>query len=331
MKYVSLLILAIAVAVLPSLAQKNKAVPVIFDSDMAPDYDDVGAIAILNAFADKGEAKILATIASCIHPNVAATFSVFNTYFKRPGIPVGIPKGYTVNMSDRQHWTDSIITAYPHALATNAAAEDAVKLYRRTLAAQPDGSVTIVTVGFLTNLYELLRTGADEYSPLSGMQLVKQKVKQLVSMAGAFPSGFEFNVIKHKEASKYVFDHWPTPVILSGFEIGKKIKTGLPLVANASIRHSAVKDVFRISIPLDPNDAEGRMSWDETAVLVAVRGYAPFYTLQRGRMVVSETDGFNTWIDDDSGPHFYLVEKLPPANVQKVINDLMMHQPGGRK
>ena len=331
MKYVSLLILAITIVIAPSFAQKNKAVPVIFDSDMGPDYDDVGAIAILNAFADKGEAKILATIASCSHSNIAATFSVFNTYFKRPDIPVGVPKGYAVNIRDGQHWTDSIIAAYPHSLNTNEAAEDAVQLYRRILSAQPDGSVTIVTVGFLTNLYELLRTGADEYSPLSGMQLVKQKVKQLVSMAGAFPSGHEFNVIKHKEASKYVFDHWPTPVMLSGFEIGKKIKTGLPLIANTRIRHSPVKDVFRISIPLAPGDAEGRMSWDETAVLVAVKGYAPYYTLQRGRMVVNETDGFNTWIDDDNGPHFYLVEKLPPADVQKVINNLMMHQPGRRK
>jgi hypothetical protein len=30
-----------------------------FDSDMGPDYDDVGAIAILHAFADSGYVKIL--------------------------------------------------------------------------------------------------------------------------------------------------------------------------------------------------------------------------------------------------------------------------------
>lgn len=331
MKYVSLLILALILSAAISFAQKNKTASVIFDSDMGPDYDDVGAIAMLHAFADKGEAKILATIASCKHANVAATFSVFNTYFKRPDIPVGVPKGYALDMRDWQHWTDSIITAYPHSLRTNDDAEDAVQLYRRVLATQPDGSVTIITVGFLTNLYELLRTGADEHSPLSGMQLVKRKVKQLVSMAGIFPSGIEFNVKEHKEAAKYVFDYWPSPVILSGFEIGEKIKTGLPLIGNNKIRHSPVKDVFRISIPLAPGDAEGRMSWDETAVLVGVNGYAPYYTLQRGRIVVNQTDGYNTWIDDNSGNHFHLVEKMPSAEVQNIINKLMMHQPGGRK
>jgi pyrimidine-specific ribonucleoside hydrolase len=37
-----------------SQAQKTKPVPVIFDSDMGPDYDDVGAITLLHAFADSG-------------------------------------------------------------------------------------------------------------------------------------------------------------------------------------------------------------------------------------------------------------------------------------
>ena len=31
---------------------------VIFDTDMAPDYDDVGALAVLHALADSGEARI---------------------------------------------------------------------------------------------------------------------------------------------------------------------------------------------------------------------------------------------------------------------------------
>ena len=45
--------------------------PVIFDSDMGPDYDDVGAIAMLHNFADEGSANILATIASTKYNGVA--------------------------------------------------------------------------------------------------------------------------------------------------------------------------------------------------------------------------------------------------------------------
>src|SRR3954469_22583607 len=73
--------------------QKPAPVPVIFDSDMGPDYDDAGAITLLHAFADSGYATILATVASTKYEGVAAVFNVFNTWFKRPDILIGVPKG----------------------------------------------------------------------------------------------------------------------------------------------------------------------------------------------------------------------------------------------
>ena len=75
-----------------SFAQKQKPVSIIFDTDIAPDYDDVGAMALLHAFADMGEAKILATISSNAFETTAPTLSVLNTYFNRPSIPIGITK-----------------------------------------------------------------------------------------------------------------------------------------------------------------------------------------------------------------------------------------------
>src|SRR5580692_1916706 len=116
-------------------------VRVIFDTDMGPDYDDVGAIALLHAFADSGKATILATMASNKYEGVAAVLSLFNTYFGRPEIAVGVPKGNAVSQRDSQHWTDSILARYPHAVVRNDQAEDAVGLYRKILAAQPDHSV----------------------------------------------------------------------------------------------------------------------------------------------------------------------------------------------
>lgn len=306
-------------------AQTNKAIPVIFDTDMGPDYDDAGAITLLHAFADQGKAKILATVASTKYEGVAAVINVFNTYFKRPGIPVGVPKGEAITDRDRQHWTDTLIANYPHAIKNNSDVPDAVDVYRQVLAKQPDKSVTIITVGFLTNLANLLRSQPDQYSRLTGKQLVAKKVKSLVSMAGKFPSGREFNIHMDGPSAKFVYDNWTTPVIFSGFEIGEKIKTGLPLINNSAIKNSPVKDVFRISIPLDLNDKNGRMSWDETAVLVAIAGYKPYYTLKLGTIQIAD-DGSNTWTDK-AGNHFHLVEDRPASEVQNVINTLMMHQP----
>ena len=48
--------------------------------------------------------------------------------------------------------------------------------YCRVLAAQPDRSVAISSVGLLTNLAALLRSGPDDNSPLDGRALVAQKV-----------------------------------------------------------------------------------------------------------------------------------------------------------
>jgi inosine-uridine nucleoside N-ribohydrolase len=302
-----------------------KPIPIIFDSDMGPDYDDVGAIAILHALADKGEAKILATMASTKYEGVAGVLNVFNTYFNRADIPVGVPKVYALELRDWQHWTDTLLAKYPHKIKTNNEAQDAVKLYSKILAAQPDHSVTIVTVGFLTNLSNLLNTGADSYSSLSGAELIKKKVKLLVCMAGKFPSGFEFNVMKDAAASQNVYEHWPTPVILSGFEIGEKIKAGLPLIHNNAIKNDPVKDAFSIAIPMAKEDSVGRKSWDETAVLVAIKGYSSWYTLHKGRIIVAD-NGSNTWDDNGTG-QAYLVEKIDYKIVQELINLLIMHQP----
>ena len=310
-----------------SMSNAQPVVNVIFDSDMGPDYDDVGAITLLHTFADEGKANILATIASTKYENVAAVFSVFNTYFNRPNIPIAVPKGEALDLRDSQHWTDSIVNKYPHAVNSNKDVPDAVALYRRVLSIQPDKSVTIITIGFLTNLKNLLQSKADMFSPLTGEELVKQKVKQLVSMGGAFPSGSEFNINRDFPSSKYVYENWPTPVLFSGFEIGEKIKVGLPLIHNNAIQNSPVKDVFRISIPQAAEDSTGRKSWDETAVLVGVLGYDKWYDVKRGKILISDKDGSNTWLNDKTSNQYYLVEKVPPAVVQKLIDELIQHQP----
>lgn len=305
-----------------SFAQK-KPVPVIFDSDMGPDYDDTGAITILHALADSGYAKILATVASTKYEGVAGVLNVFNTYFNRPEIPVGVPKGNASMLKDNQHWTDTLLAKYPHHIKMNADVLDAVEIYRKILSSQPDHSVTIVTIGFFTNLANLLETGADKYSPLSGKELVRLKVKQLVSMAGCFPSGREFNVFIDSTASKKVFQNWPVHILFDGFEIGEKIKTGLPLIANERIKDSPVKDVFRICIPLSQEDVKGRMSWDEVAVLIAVKGYEPWFTVKEGRIITAD-DGSNKWDNNGSGHSYIMFSKTVPE-IEEVLNRLMMH------
>jgi inosine-uridine nucleoside N-ribohydrolase len=309
----------------PAPRNEPKIPRIIFDTDLGPDYDDVGALAFLHAMADSGKAEILATISSNKHPLVAPSIEVINTYFNRPGLEIGLPKSAGADMGSTQHWADSLVAKYPHTIKSTADVQDAEPLYRRILSSQPDESVTIVTVGFLTNLSNLLKSGPDEFSPLSGADLVSRKVKILVSMAGKFPGGKEFNIHIDSASSKFVFENWPGKIIFTGYEIGWEIRTGLRLI-QSSAENSPVKDVFRISIPMSEEDRMGRMSWDETAVLIGVYGTNGFFDEVRGKIVVND-DGSNGWINDPHGDHYYVVQKMPVQEMAEFIEDRMMHIP----
>jgi pyrimidine-specific ribonucleoside hydrolase len=308
-----------------SADKKIKPVKIIFDTDMGPDYDDVGAIAFLHAMADSGKAEILATIASNKQELVAPSINLLNTYFGRKDIPVGAPKNAGVNMGSSQHWADSIVAKYPHTINSTSEVKDAVSVYRQILSKAEDKSVTVITVGFLTNLNNLLHSEPDSISPLNGKDLVINKVKRLVSMAGKFPEGKEFNVFMDSTASKYVYENWPGEIIFTGFEIGAEIHTGIKLI-NSDIRNSPVKDVFRISIPLAAEDKDGRMSWDETAVLIGVYGTEGFFDTGRGKIVVNP-DGSNTWESSDTGKQLYVKQKMSIPEISAFIEARMMHQP----
>ena len=311
----------------PQSQPQPQPVSVIFDTDMAPDYDDVGALAMLHAFADNGEAKILATLSSNMYVHAVPCIEIINIYFGRPNIPIGAPrKGPDIVdprfKEEHEHWPDVLPTRYEHTIKSSAEAPDAVQVYRKILANEPDNSVNIITVGFLTNVAALLQSPPDQYSKLNGKELVKKKVKRLISMAGNFEHGWEFNVVTDSTASVIVFNEWPTPVLICGFEIGVDILTGLRLIAS-DIQNSPVKDAFEMGMVLDP---QGRNSWDQTAVLAGVRGTEKYFGLLKGRMIVNP-NGSNTWEDDPNGPHDRITWKMPKEELTILIEELMMHVP----
>lgn len=304
----------------------RKPVRIIVGTDIGPDYDDVGALTLLHAFADQGEAKILATVASNRYPRIGEVIDVINTYFGQPNIPIGVPKGPSVELKDPRGWAKYIVAHYPHKITSNKQVPDPVKIYRKVLSRQPNHSVTIVKIGFFTNLANLLESGPDQYSKLTGRELVKEKVIKLVSMAGKYPSGAEFNVDNDIPSANYVFQNWPTKIIFDGYKIGVKIKTGIPLIRNKKIKNDPIKDVFKISIPQSPADSDGHSSWDETAVLAAVRGTSPYFKKIPGHINTVNDAGKVSWNSKGSG-QYYLVLNKPVPYMEKLINRLLQHQP----
>jgi inosine-uridine nucleoside N-ribohydrolase len=169
----------------------NEPVTVIFDTDMGNDIDDAMALAMIHSLEARGAFKLLAVTSTKDHPKSVAFIDALNTFYGKPDMPIGAVRngvtpelGRYLHLADEKHKDGSLV--YPHDLRNGIDAPEAVSLLRKTLAAQPDKSVAIVQVGFFTNLSRLLESEPDEYSSLAGAELVAQKVKALVIMAGAF-------------------------------------------------------------------------------------------------------------------------------------------------
>lgn len=245
-----------------------------------------------------------------------------NHYFGRTEIPIGVVKGPGFDKPSR--YAEQIANEFPHDLESADDAPDAALLYRKILAGRPDKQVVMVSVGQVTNFRNLLKSKPDEHSSLSGSELVERKVKAWVCMGGKIPEGREANLIHDGPSAAYAIRHWPTPVIFSGWEIGNEIMTG------SKLRDVTAGTPVRRAYELY-NGLKDRQSWDQTAVLYAVRGLdgglADFWdTVSTGYLHVNE-DGSNAWRDSPDKDHGYLVRKMHPEKIARVIEELMLRQP----
>src|SRR5205823_2087817 len=235
---------------------------------------------------------------------VGPVVDAIDTWYGRPEIPIGYQRGIQVGYprdsgeTITSKYAEAVARAFPHRLARSSDAPEAALLYRKVLAAQPDASVVIVSVGFLTNLRALLDTPADGVSPLAGEELVRRKVRLWVCMGGKFPDGRfldgegEYNLRVDPLASLVTLNGWPTPVVFSGFEIGDRVHTGRRL--RELPETSPVRAAY-----LHFNGLEDRESWDQTAALYAVRGAREYWTESAPGICllhVTPRTAWNDWI-----------------------------------
>ena len=286
-------------------------VHVIFDTDMGNDIDDALALAMLHAFENRGEAKLLAVTITKDNQWAAPFVDVINTFYGRGNIPIGtVRNGKTPESSPmiqvpagRKRADGSFV--YPHRVLDGRQAPEAVSLLRRLLAAEQDGQVVIIQVGFSTNLARLLDSPADEISSLTGRELVKKKVRLLSAMAGnyAVPKP-EFNVERDVPSATKLFNEWPTPIVVSGFEIGEAM-----LFPATSIEHDfcyvqdhPVAEGYRLLMKM-PYD---RPTWDLTAVLYAVRPARDYFSISPPGRISVLADGKTRFTPESGGNHRHL-------------------------
>ena len=285
--------------------EKMQSKKIIFETDMCTDVDDVGALAVLHALADNGEAEILAISFNEVHPSAANAICAINTWYNRGNIPIGIYKGDLAD-PDESSYLDALAN-FPHNLPINST-PSSLELYRQVLGEQPDNSVTIISVGFLNNLYDLLKTDPD---------LVAQKVTELVVMAVLIDD--PYNTVRHDliNQSEYVIHNWPTPLVIS--QHGESVHTGARLSETPA--ENPVREAFYQRFN---GQYKGRSSWDQLAVLYGVRGIGDYFTeITEGKGRLS--NGYE-W-EMKPGFRSYLDPRLSDSEYVRIVEDLMIKPP----
>lgn len=296
-------------------------VSILLDTDMLTDCDDVAALALLLELERAGLAHILGVAVSSACPASAAAVSAVNTFYGRSDIPVGAPKNGTGFRRDDSCFLDALAREFPHPVADNDDAEDAVRLMRRLLAAAPDRSVKLVTIGYLSNLDGLLRSGPDECSPLAGPALCAAKIREWVCMTGNFPDDpaiDNVNFTRDAPAALRAVRAWPGTVTFVGRDIGHNIFVGdrfHDLPEPHPLRRAYQLHRGRFGENWDHHTA------DPSTILYAVCGLGPWFARQGGRLYLRDDCSF-TWEPGPVGRMSYLLQVADRTETARVIDAL---------
>ncbi len=300
---------------------------IILDMDLGGDSDDLGAIAITYYYHQQGLINLLATTT----PRqiwYAGAMSAINTYYGYPDMPMGF-NGNEYNDFSYAAYGRYLSTHFSNPLIDKMQYENSVDVMRKILASAEDNSVTFCVTGTYTNLYNLLRSPADEYSDLSGYDLVKQKVKWVIAMGCQYPEGREANIMNDVAASAYVNTNWPTPIVYSTWEIGNPVMTASretldKMEVNNPIRAGYEEHYKNLGYGIPRN------SWDPITAYFACGGFDTYYDLHRADVAIDGL-GQNTFYDNETtGARAYLTKKEGVTDEQMavVLDDIMVAAEG---
>ena len=327
-----------------TLAASADPVRLIIDTDIGGggcrDVDDVAAICIANALVDNGEAELLAVVHNTYPPACPGAISVLNHWYGHDDVPIGSYGGGDLTPSDPLSYVNDLVANFPSPIKNKSQVPTATAVYRKALAGAPDRSVSISSIGLLTNLRALLESAPDEFSALGGVALVEQKVALLAVMGGKYPTSYGTGFAEcnfcgnggqdHKvgsAASAYVAAKWPRSVrvLWSGFNVGAPVQCGGALTSCAPPANPC-RQAF-----IDQMGAgNDRDSWDPLTTLIAVRGAAGGSMAEctncDGYNEGNSTSGDNRWVPGPFANQSYLVEGDKDA-AGKALDQLLCQPP----
>lgn len=269
---------------------------IILDTDIGSSTDDLFTMMMLYRYQEQNRCRLLGVVVDREGEDCAACADVMNTYYGHGNIPIGMIRNGIENPAVWIDYkalpthTDSIGNMmFQRSIADYSSLPDGWQLYRQLLADQPDHSVSIVSIGFVTCLAQLLQSEADNYSSLDGVELVRRKVKCIYVMGGVFGEAVEpdFNFAQGISFAQTFFDLWPQEVnmVFSPMEVGQEVEyTPEQVIADIDwTNQHPIKQVY-----MNYNCNTGQKMWDPLTAINAVEGDNLFMLSPSGIVTITD-------------------------------------------
>lgn len=281
------------------------------DTDLGGDCDDVGALALANIFMNNGIIDIVGMTHTTSIVSGAGCIELINKYYGNDDICIGATRRDNYCAFDTNQYATKMLQTLGNPDNTREKYPDSVKVMRRVLASAEDSSITMAFVGQLGNASDLLDSPEDEISVLTGIELVRKKVKKFVIMGGLFREdnerimfggteyGAEYNIVCDIKSAQNVVTKCPVEIVFSDFKVGYQIHTGGKLLSQKDMTNpiTFAYTVFQ-NCP--------RESWDLLAVWYAALGCDDFLRISDAGVVEIANNGETTFTESQHGKHYYL-------------------------
>lgn len=306
---------------LPDPVPPTEKLNLIIDSDMGVCIDDLVAMQVLFHYQETKPFNLLAVMSSRKSAASNRFFDCMMHYYKADDVPLGLIEGEEAYFEITPYYqlADSILPdGKPLFAPTGIPLSQrlpAWKQYRKTLSEAADNSVTIVCIGMFTNLGLLLDSPADEYSPLTGDELVKKKVKMLSVMAGtlgkiklAGKPGFvkvEYNVAGDILLAQKVVANWPGKICIFPMEEGMKYPSDHQAMLEASSAYPN-GPIHQLYVNYDEwkGGDVGSYLWDAITIIHTIEGEDKFSCSAPGIFKI-----------DDAGKTVFAPDSLGNAHI----------------
>lgn len=323
---------------LSEIEQSISPIPFIIDTDFSSDFDDALAIETAMYYQDLGTIDIKGISLECTSIRGAYAMNALLQAHHREYIPVAVDTQNGIVIGSKYHFN---MSQFPH---KEEYYNNTVSFYRKLLA-NTDTPINIITLGQIITMRRLLESQPDNYSPLTGMELVKEKVNAIY-ICGCKESGAPENNMFYVgedygnnrwygtqaagEAGQFIAQNWPSDIIFVTAEQGGIFNCGL------------------FYKQLDPNGYDlitkgmidqgyidtGCWSFDMFTVMAAVADKTNTLNLYRLNKIQGNMNiypnGSSSWNSDSNGRHYRLIKTDVNSFYQQKINDMLLYEYSSR-